>query len=298
MADQFANSGSLVRSVRPVRDVLIIEPMQQHLGLSSILLLPGTQCTIGSSRACTLTVRTQGILPQHCLIVSGPNSTTLKEFGDSTWLNDRPVREIIELTERDRLAIGPAEFRLRLASPEEIDQAIGNSGSVGTQPEAGDDWMLERQREQLTQQQNRLQHEATELDSREQELRSREQELDDRFRELEDKLSELSTRDVSHTAARELDSQLLALAGSDDELRNEREEIERLRAELQTIRDSQASREDELRNQERLLDRRRADIANQELELEHQRDEFQRTKGELDRLRSQYARQQGEIDDR
>ena len=46
MADQFANSGSLVRSVRPVRDVLIIEPMQQHLGLSSILLLPGTQCTI------------------------------------------------------------------------------------------------------------------------------------------------------------------------------------------------------------------------------------------------------------
>ena len=114
----------VVRSLRPVREVLVIEPVQQHHGRQSILLPPGTQCSIGSSKACTLTVRAQGILPQHCLIVSGPNSTILKQFGEQTWLNDRPVKEPLELMEDDRLAVGPAEFRLRMAAAEEIENSL------------------------------------------------------------------------------------------------------------------------------------------------------------------------------
>ena len=131
MSEQFETHGNTVRSIRPVRQVLVIEPVQQHHGLEAILLLPGTQCTIGSSRACTLTIRAQAILPQHCLIVSGANSTLLKEWGDSTWLNDRPVRESIELMENDRLAVGPIEFRIRQAHAEEIEAAWSNPSDNG-----------------------------------------------------------------------------------------------------------------------------------------------------------------------
>jgi len=84
MAEQFQTPQDVVRSIRPVREVLVIEPVQQHLGLQAILLLPGTQCTIGSSRACTLAIRAQSVDPQHVLIASGPQSTILKEYGAST----------------------------------------------------------------------------------------------------------------------------------------------------------------------------------------------------------------------
>ena len=129
MSEQFENHGNAVQSIRPVRQVLVIEPIQQHHGLQAILLLPGTQCTIGSSRVCTLTVRAQANLPRHCLIVSGANSTLLKEWGDSTWLNDRPIRESIELMENDRLAIGPTEFRIRQTNAEAVNAAFSNDGN-------------------------------------------------------------------------------------------------------------------------------------------------------------------------
>lgn len=40
MADSMQNSRSIIRSVRPVREILVIEPVQQHHGRHAILLPP------------------------------------------------------------------------------------------------------------------------------------------------------------------------------------------------------------------------------------------------------------------
>lgn len=273
MTEQFETHGNSVRSIRPVRQVLVIEPVQQHHGLQAILLLPGTQCTIGSSRASTLTVRAQAILPQHCLIVSGANSTLLKEWGDSTWLNDRPVRESMELMENDRLAIGPTEFRIRQAQAEEIDAAFSNSGDDDSVDELLPTEELNRQRAQLTAQQQRLADEAAGLDSREQKLLDREKELNARFEELDEQFKALCER-TGASESDDLDAQLHELHGNGDSLKEERSELERLRKELNESRAEQLERENEFKERERALDHARAALANQELDLEHRRHEF------------------------
>lgn len=230
MSEQFENHGNAVRSIRPVRQVLVIEPVQQHHGLQAILLLPGTQCTIGSSRACTLTVRAQAILPQHCLIVSGANSTLLKEWGDSTWLNDRPIRESIELMENDRLAIGPTEFRIRQANAEEVDAAFSSDGD----DESVEDFPVEElnhQRSQLALREKRLASEATGLDDRERKLLDREKQLNAKFDELDEQFKSLCERTTSIESA-EMDAQLLALEGDGDALKEERNELKNLRQDL------------------------------------------------------------------
>jgi hypothetical protein len=284
MSEQIETHGNTVRSIRPVRQVLVIEPVQQHHGLQAILLLPGTQCTIGSSRACTLTVRAQAILPQHCLIMSGANSTLLKEWGDSTWLNDRPVRESMELMENDCLAIGPTEFRIRQAHAEEIDAAFSNNGdddSIDEQSLPTEE--LNHQRAQLTAQQNRLADEAAGLDNREQKLLDREKELNARFQELDEQFKSLCERTGAPESG-DLDDQLRALQGDGDALKAERDELETLRKELGESRDDQSKREDEFKERERDLDRHRAALANQELDLEHRRNEFRQREEAAEQL--------------
>ena len=296
MSGQFETHGHTVRSIRPVRQVLVIEPVQQHHGLQAILLLPGTQCTIGSSRACTLTVRAQAILPQHCLIVSGANSTLLKEWGDSTWLNDRPVRESMELMENDRLAIGPTEFRIRQAHAEEIDAAFsGNEGGDAVNEGALPVEELNRQRAQLASQQQRLADEAAGLDSREQKLLNREKELNARFEELDEQFKSLCER-TGATGTGDLNDQLLKLQGNGDVLKAEREELEQLRKELDESRAEQLNRETEFKDRERDLDRHRAALANQELDLEHRRKEFRQREEATEKLHAQYLEQERTVE--
>ena len=245
MSESSPNYRPAVRSFRPVRDVLVIEPVQQHHGRDAILLPPGSQCSIGSSKACTLTVRAQGILPQHCLIVSGPNSTILKEFDEQTWLNDRPVREPLELMENDRLAVGPAEFRIRMANAEEIENSLplddeGDSASLDPAATSA-----------LRNQQARLEEEAAQLKSRERSIQERESELTSRFEELEAKLSELSGNDAdsSTAAAQALDAQLRKLT-EDGSLDEERRELELQRQEMEQRQAALAAKEEELKKQQ------------------------------------------------
>ncbi|MFT5092989.1 MAG: chromosome segregation ATPase, partial [Porticoccaceae bacterium] len=297
MSEQIETHGNTVRSIRPVRQVLVIEPVQQHHGLHAILLLPGTQCTIGSSRACTLTVRAQAILPQHCLIVSGANSTLLKEWGDSTWLNDRPVRESMELMENDRLAIGPTEFRIRQANAEEVDAAFSNNGDDDSIDEQLPTEELNHQRALLTAQQKRLAGEAEGLDSREQKLLDREKELNTRFQELDEQFKSLCERTGAPESG-DLDDQLRALQGDGDALKAERDELEKLRQELDDSRADQSKREDDFKERERDLDRHRAALANQELDLEHRRNEFRQREEAAEQLHDQYAEQEKAVEAR
>jgi hypothetical protein len=285
MAATFQNTRSLIRSVRAVREILVVEPVQQHHGRHAILLPPGTQCSIGSSRACTLTVSAQAILPQHCLIVSGPNSTILKEFGESTWLNDRPVREPIELMDNDRLAVGPAEFRIRAAHPEEIESAMPLED--GEQDEDSDPSVWRAQQGDLERHQSKLQKEAAQLDNREQSLVERESELNTKFEELDEKLSALAERDNSQSgaAARELDAQLLRLTTDHEDKKKKQEGLSSELEKLEIEKKRQAERQQAIDEKQFALDRKQAEVANRELDLEHQKTEFKLRTQEIAKLR-------------
>ena len=236
----------VVKSIPPLRAILVIEPMQQHLGLQAVLLPVGTQCSIGSSRACTLTVRAQGIFPQHCLIVSGPNSTILKEFSESTWLNDRPIRSPIELIENDRLAIGPTEFRVRLARPEEIESAVPlvDLTREDIQSQVGSHEML-RQREELSKTQQHLASEVEKLRDREFGIKQKEAELNDRFEELDQKLRLLSAREdgPAGDAVRELDARVLELISGSDDFSKQRAGLDQQRDQLDAARGAHEQKE-------------------------------------------------------
>ncbi|MFP6765424.1 MAG: FHA domain-containing protein, partial [Planctomycetaceae bacterium] len=270
--------------VRSLREVLVIEPVQQHHGQDSILLAPGTHCLIGSSRACTLTIQAQGILPQHCRIVSGPNSTILKEFEGQTWLNDRPVSEPLELMENDRLAIGPAEFRLRMARAEEIEDSIPMRDSRFSSPDETDPV------ENLGIQQTRLTEESELLSRREKTLQQREQELTLRFEELEQTLRMASGEDgeTATVAAKELDLQLHRLT-VDSSLEEERQHltgqqiaIEERQARLDERERDLKQEQHELRQRSREQDQRQRDHLEQLSQAEVVHREFQVRKKELD----------------
>lgn len=278
------------KSIPPVRQILVVEPVQQHLGLHAVLLPPGSQCTIGSSKACTLTVRAQGVLPQHVLIVSEANRTVLKEFGEHTWLNDRPLKAAIELMENDRIAIGPAEFRVRPARIEELESALpidqlGTSNAANGTPHD-----LLRQREELTQTQNFLAAEAAKLQHREQGLQAREAELNDRFEELDSKLKQLTTSDVDPAtiAARELDARVQALIDGSSDFDEQRLELERAKAQFEQHQQAVRQREQE-------VEERQAQIANSEQQLEQKRQEFAQREAEVNQFRQQFTEQQATI---
>lgn len=281
------------KSIPPVRQILVVEPVQQHLGLHAVLLPPGTQCTIGSSRACTLTVRAQGILPQHCLIVSEANRTVLKEFGEHTWLNDRPLKSPTELMENDRIAIGPAEFRVRPARIEELESALpmDQFGAANNQQAAPQD--LLRQKEELARTQHQLAAEAAKLQDREQGLRAREAELSDRFEELESKLKQLTAgdSDPASNAARELDARVQALIDGSSDFDEQRLEIERARVQFEQQQEALRQREEELQQRQAL-------IANNEQQLEQKRQEFSQRETEINQFRQQFADQQATLETR
>ena len=300
MANSASRSRSIIRSVRPMREILVVEPVQQHHGRHAILLPPGTQCSIGASRACTLTVSAQAILPQHCLIVASPNSTILQEFGESTWLNEHPVREPIEIMDGDRLAVGPAEFRIRAAHPEQIETAIPLHDINSQQQDSPDAEAIRVQQSHLERRQSKLTAEAAELDGREQTLQAREHELNSRFDELNNQLSTLEEQDNSKSdaAARELDEQLMKLTTNHAEKAHERDEIAAELQQLTAEKEQQATRQSALQSQQDQLDRKTADVANRELALKHEKNEFKLRTLEIGELRDAYTRDLRSIDGR
>lgn len=109
-------------SLRLPRDLLVLQPMQGHLDLEPVLLAPGLRCTIGSAESCAVRLTKSALVqPEHCCIEVDARQTRLTEWvPESTWLNDRLVYEPRELVSGDRISIGPFEFRLRLASADEL----------------------------------------------------------------------------------------------------------------------------------------------------------------------------------
>ena len=109
-------------SLRLPRDLLVLQPLQGHLDVEPVLLAPGLQCVIGSAEGCTLRLTKSTLVrPQHCTIeITGRQPVLTHWVPETTWLNDRLVREPSELVPGDRIAIGPFDFQVRSASADEL----------------------------------------------------------------------------------------------------------------------------------------------------------------------------------
>lgn len=109
-------------TLRLPKDLLVLQPMQGHLDLEPVLLVPGLRCAIGSAEGCAVRLTQSDLVqPEHCVIEVIGRQTMLTEWvPETTWLNDRLVREPRELIPGDRVSLGPFDFRLRLASAEEL----------------------------------------------------------------------------------------------------------------------------------------------------------------------------------
>ena len=104
---------------KPTPRPLVLEPVQDHLGIGPLMLRPGT-CTIGSSSDCTLSISVEGMARKHCSFLTTHQRTVLKAWDSRTWHNDYSVQESV-LRARDRLQIGPIEFYVREANIDEFD---------------------------------------------------------------------------------------------------------------------------------------------------------------------------------
>lgn len=109
-------------SLRLPKDLLVLQPMQGHLDLEPVLLVPGLRCSIGSAEGCAVRLtKSELVQPEHCVIEVVRRQTLLTEWtAESTWLNDRLVTEPRELVPGDRVSLGPFDFRVRLASADEL----------------------------------------------------------------------------------------------------------------------------------------------------------------------------------
>ena len=109
-------------SLRLPKDLLVLQPMQGHLDLEPVLLVPGLRCVIGSAEGCAVRLTKSDLVqPEHCVIEVVRRQTLLTEWtSETTWLNDRLVTEPRELVPGDRVSLGPFDFRVRLASAEEL----------------------------------------------------------------------------------------------------------------------------------------------------------------------------------
>ena len=106
----------------------VVEPVQKHLGLQSVLVIPQSECTIGSGKDCQMRLNTPGVLERHCVIVSTGSALILREWEGIVWLNGRVVKESTNLLPTDLIAIGPAEFRLRLANNSDLESFAPGGG--------------------------------------------------------------------------------------------------------------------------------------------------------------------------
>ena len=109
-------------SLRLPRDLLVLQPLQGHLDVEPVLLAPNLRCVIGSAEGCTVRLTKSTLVrPQHCTIeITGRQTILTHWVPETTWLNDRLVREPSELVPGDRIAIGPFDFQVRSASADEL----------------------------------------------------------------------------------------------------------------------------------------------------------------------------------
>ncbi len=105
-------------------DVLVLAPVRATAGVQPILL-DRPRCLIGSGPGSDVRLEVPGIAAAHCVVLKGPTRRILKALDHRTWVNETPVREVL-LRAGSRVAIGPIEFRLRPATPDELLNSLSD----------------------------------------------------------------------------------------------------------------------------------------------------------------------------
>ncbi len=125
--DAHFGSSTLTAAIEPLslrlpRDLLVLQPLQGHLDVEPVLLAPGLRCVIGSAEGCAVRLTKSTLVrPEHCSILVSGRQTFLTDWvPETTWLNDRLVKEPSELVPGDRIAVGPFDFQVRTASADEL----------------------------------------------------------------------------------------------------------------------------------------------------------------------------------
>ena len=103
-------------------NLLVLAPIQQHVGVESLLLRDG-RYTIGTAADCEVVLAVQSVSPQHCVIEVQGGKVVLVQWDAKTWLNQRTILGKTELKPDDRLAVGPVEFLFRAARRDELNLA-------------------------------------------------------------------------------------------------------------------------------------------------------------------------------
>lgn len=104
------------------QSLLILEAVRTRLNLPTVFLNQPKQI-IGSDPQSAVHLDMPGVNSRHCIIICGPTRCVLKACDPRTWLNNGPVKEAT-LRDGDVLTIGPVEFRIRKATPDEVLKSL------------------------------------------------------------------------------------------------------------------------------------------------------------------------------
>ncbi len=99
----------------------------RQTGARRPLALPLT--SLGKAAGCDIRLSADGIAAQHCIIAQGPSGLLVRDLGTEagTLVNGERVT-CSPLRDGDLLAVGPFQFRLRLAGPAEASAQDGQAG--------------------------------------------------------------------------------------------------------------------------------------------------------------------------
>lgn len=98
--------------------LLVLAPLSSQPDLAPILL-DRPKITLGWDVECSVQLPDAGIHAQHAIILREKRNLLVKAWDPRTWLNGVRVAEA-PLYDGDLLRIGPIEFRVRAASPDEL----------------------------------------------------------------------------------------------------------------------------------------------------------------------------------
>ena len=127
----------MVSTVSATNDQSLLGAVGEDLALrvcggmldGQVVRLTSQKCTVGSGPRCTLRLRHRGVLPLHCLILRGAQSTVVRCLSRQTRLNGRAFIDA-PLAPGDRITLGPVELEVL---PSDVD---GNSSPVEPPAEA------------------------------------------------------------------------------------------------------------------------------------------------------------------
>lgn len=194
-----------------------------------IISVQSAKVTIGSSRQCTVRLRSPHVAPMHCLILRGPNQCVVRRWTENTCLNhatfeDSPLRP------GDRLTVGPIE--MEILGDETYGEPIAASANQSADAEQIQSRWAELDANLRSLEHHRQQWQTTQAHD-ERSLVDRRQQLDEERREFDRRLEELENQRRQLDQQRsEIEERQLQLSQQQILLESEKSQFEQSRQQL------------------------------------------------------------------